>query len=346
MTAGVQSLHIGQSPSVSGQFTPATVSSAGNSFVQSRDSFVAHSEEPQDTAERPSFFTRLVQGIVNTARNVWRFIRQYNPITWLFNRIEQITVSGLLENARNRNGATTQTELENYHRSIEYNPDSLDNKNAIFRFQRSTRHNGGLRQLVVISLGHTHDFDTPTHTAGIHELTQRFLDAGCDVLTVRSGTMSHELWNRFGVASPLHPQVVETHVGNLIEDAYRGVGIFPGSYQGLSAVCYSFGAGCFQHNLERLKNIPIRATVYIDPIQHRAHELACPIEDRPQHSGSHCLFYQENSYFVNGTLQSGLRLGDRATQIHRRDICHLSIDNHPPVLNGAFEFVMFSIFSF
>ena len=340
MTAGVQSLHIGQNPSVSGQFTPVTVSSAFGSTVQSGDRFVACPEEAQVTTEKPSFFTRLVQGIVNTARNIWKFVRQHNPITWLFNRIEQITVSGLLENARNRNGATTQTELENYHRSIEYNPDSPNNNNAIFRFQRSTGHNGGPRQLVVISLGHTHDFDTPTHIAGIHGLTQRFLDAGCDILTVRSGIMSHEFWNRFGVASPLHPQVVETHVGNLIEDAYRGVGIFSGcNYQGVSAVCYSFGAGSFQHNLERLQNVPIMATVYIDPVQHRAHELASAIEDRPQHSGGHCLFYQENSYFINGTLQSGLRPGDMATQIHGADICHSSIDNHQGVLQEVLRFI-------
>jgi hypothetical protein len=151
------------------------------------------------------------------------------------------------------------------------------------------------------------------------------------------------LWNRFGVASPLHPQVVETHAGNLIEDAYRGAGIFPGGYEGVSAVCYSFGAGSFQHNLGRLQGVPIRATVYIDPVQHRAHELACPVEDRPQHSGSHCLYYQENSYFINGRHQRSLRSGDRAVRIQEPDICHSSIDNHPQVLNEAFEFVMSAI---
>jgi len=77
---------------------------------------------------------------------------------------------------------------------------------------------------------------------------------------------------------------------------------------------------------------------------HRAHMMACPeINERPQHSGSHCLYYQENSCFINGTYQRGLRPGDRAVRIQEPDICHSSIDNHPQVLNGAFEFVMNAI---
>ncbi len=346
MNAIAPSLQVGQNPISLNPFIPGNLSSPGDSSSEDRDQFITSQETP--TEESPSFFTRLVQGAVNTARNIWRAIRQYNPITLLFNHIEQRSISGLVEQARTRNDATTNEELTNYHRSIEYNPNSSDNSNALYNFHQSTNHSGnGPRHLVVISNGHLHDFDSPESSAGIRGQIQQFLNAGCDVLEVRAGTVSHELWSRAGVGSPLHPAVVEAHVGNVIEDAWRGVGAFSGrgyNYQDVSAVCYSYGAGSLQNNINtRLHNIPFAATVYVDGIQHRAHELGSAVEERPDHTGRHCSIFQDNSYLTNGAPPNNLRPGDRSMLVQGSDIDHHSIDNSPRVLSTAFGFIMNAI---
>lgn len=323
MPTAVQRSYIQHSLETSVQFS--TGSSLGdNTSPGNEDGFISHPGEGTETSGgRPSFWTRFVQGTVNNARNGWRAIRRYNPITLVFNRIEQRTVSGLLENARNRNGATTQAQLEAYHGSIQ----------NLFRLQRSTVNNGEPRRLVVVAYGYSQNHDTPSRTAGLQELVQRFLNSGCDVLTVYPGTMMGEFRNRFGIACPLHPAVVETHIGNLVEDVSR-------NYQDISAVGYSMGAGCIHNNSRRLQNI-LQRIVYIDPVEHRMHGLGCSITERPPgFSGDFRWYGQSNSYFVNPCPPRGLRPGERAIQIQESGICHETIDNNQRVLDDTFRFIM------
>ncbi|OGI14039.1 MAG: hypothetical protein A3I68_08665 [Candidatus Melainabacteria bacterium RIFCSPLOWO2_02_FULL_35_15] len=348
MNATAPALQAGNGSVVPASFIPTGLISLDNSHSGRRDEFIASPEVQGEAGESPSFFTRFVQGVVNTTRNVWRAIRQYNPITLLFNHIEQRSIAGFLETARTRNGATTNEELTNYHRSIEYNSDSSDNSNALYRFHRSSSHRGNSPgHLVIISNGHLHDLNSPESSAGIRSQVQRFLDAGCDVLEVRAGIVSHELLSRVGIGSPLHPVVVETHVGNIIEDVWRGVGAFSGrgyNYQDVSALCYSYGAGNMQNNINsRLQHMPFAATVYLDGIDHLAHGLACPVNLRPNHSGIHCSIFQGNSYFTNGAHPANLRPGDRSILVQGNNIDHHSIDNDSQALNTAFGFIMGAI---
>ena len=299
---------------------------------------VTLSNTSEPSPQNTSWLTNLIRQTVDFFRGAWRERRKYNPVTLLFNFVEESTAAPLIERARTRNGAVTNDDIAAYHRSIEHN--SSNNPNAIFCLHRASCEpaDGSQRRLIVISNGHTCGFDT----GGINDLTNRFLSEGHDVMVVRSGLVRDEFANRGGIPLPLHPKVVEIHVGNLVSDAYNRSGSFNREYSNVSFLCYSFGAGQVQNNIQRWTsdNVPINSTVYIDGVINSGHKLADPISERPSHRGRHYVAYQRNSYFVNGARPHRVRQGDVTQFIDEENTFHSNIANHLGVLNSAYNFIM------
>ncbi len=307
------------------------------------DTYVSSLNNEESSATQVPWYKRLLQGVINKARNGWMAIRRYNPITLAFNYFENRRVSSHLRNAEARGGATTDNEIRQYHQSLLFNPQE-PNENAFFRYHF---HNDNKpRPLVVLCLGNDQTHLTPAKDAGMNELYNRFKDAGYNVIAFRVSCASTSLKNRFFLSNDfsLHPQVIEAHMSNILQDIVNGRGLFRGMQRPTQVgfAGYSFGGGCVNNTICNWGtiggNVPIAASVYIDPIQHGQYNLGCPIENRPNHNGRHCLFYQQNSIGINGVRQNGLRTNDRAYAVPER--YHCDVDDDPTVLRRAFSFIV------
>ncbi len=316
--------------------------SGESDFSCDEDTYVSSLNSENSTATQAPWYKRLLQGVINKARNGWRVIRRYNPITLAFNYIENRRVSSHVRNAEARGGATTDNEIRQYHQSLLFNPQE-PNENALFRYH--FHNDNSPRPLVVLCLGNAQTHLTPANDAGINELYNRFKNAGYNVIAFRASCASTSLKNRFFLSNDfsLHPQVIEAHMSNILQDIINGRGLFRGLQQPTQVAFggYSFGGGCVHNMISNWRaigrNIPIAASVYIDPIQHGQYNLGCPIENRPNHEGRHCLFYQEGSIGINGVHQNGLRTNDRSYAVPER--YHCDIDDDPAVLQRAFSFI-------
>ena len=218
MNAIAPALEVRQNLTTPGQFIPVAVSSSGGSAVSTggRDSFRSHSEVP---AERPSFFTRFIQGVVSIARNIWSVIREFNPFTQAFNLSERMRIRGPVQEVQNRNGLS----MEDYQKSIQYIP-GQNNERAVFRYFPPPSDSN--KDLIILVLGNTQTFDTD---CGINTLAERFHQAGHPVLVLRTGDAEQSLRYRFGSSDPsLHTEVVYAHGRNIINAARNREGLFSG----------------------------------------------------------------------------------------------------------------------
>ena len=325
MTGVAENLLIGHSPALSGLFTAHGRSTAENSTNGDIDRFNPSAQTQVE--ESPSFWTRLVQRIVNTGRNIWSVIREFNPFTQFFNFCEGIRARRPIQEAENRNGLN----IEDYQRSIQYTP-GQNNDRALFRYYESDSD----KNLIIIIVGNTEDLDTRS------EFAERFHQAGHPVLVLRTGDAGESLRNRFFLSNDFssHTAVVYTHNRNIINDARNRIGIFSGlRSQGADIIAHSFGGGTaieYTNEAGNASGIPIRRVACTDPVRLGHYHLGRTERRSPQQI-PYLHIYQGNSYFLNGeAMYSG---NPQITSVHIPRVTHTELPWNQRVQDMIFNFI-------
>ena len=290
-------------------------------------------EQPQQNIP---WYRRLFQNIVDKARNIWKTIRKYNPITHIFNAIERFRIAPHLRNARTRNGARTEEELAAYHRSLLYDPQNPDESRLFTEHSPQNPQTGTARPLIIINLGNNQTIGDDEEKAGLKRLFKMLKERHpeADIMMFRVGNASSELsyWACMTSDPSLHTNVVYEHTRNLINDRINCRGHFVNSDRVsiVISIGYSFGAGTQCNYLNDWQNIggntPVPLSVSIDAIELGTNGLGCPVIERPCTSQRHYNFYQPNSTLIRGTRFNGTR---------QRDICMcLQNDTHDYIDNN------------
>ncbi len=333
MTAVANNLLIGFNPGRFGQLSIGDFFQRGTN-TGSSDTFVSSSEEGERPVEEPSFWTRLVQSVVNTGRRAWRVMREFNPFTQAFNLCEDMRVRSYVQEAQNRNGLGT----EEYHRSLQYTS-GQNNENALFRYH----HSNSNKDLIVLVLGNSQTFDTD---CGINTLAERFHRAGHSVIVLRTGQAAHSLRNRFFLSNDfrLHTDVVYAHDRNIINDIRNRTGIFSGlRSQQAHLIGFSFGGGTVINYTNETCNesgLPIRSVACIDPVRLGHYHLAQPEIRTPGNCSPkrpYLQVVQNESYLVNGENINSNNPG--ITSVNIPECTHSSIAENQSVQDRIFDFV-------
>lgn len=319
-----QPLHAGHTNGNNGEQVISHISEDRDQVILSEENSLAF-EGTFDQNE--SFWIKLGRKLLNAGRVVLRIIRKFNPFSYLLDFIEWIRYKDDVKNAKNRNGARTNEELAEYHRSLMYNPNN-PNPNSLFRVHLSRK--PGPKPLVILFLGNTQttcDHEFPT---GVLNLYNRLVREGdVDVIVFRVGCATSQLQFRYGLTNDasLHPRVVLEHTSNIIEDIINARGIFAGRDRPSRVLTcgFSWGGGTAHEILQNRwdeigQGVPVTASAYIDGISYAGgiHDLGEPITTRPHISQSHCNTYQNNSIFLNGSPMNQFRDGDESHYIPGR----------------------------
>ena len=319
---------------------PATASDTEDNC----DRFISF--ENNSPAEQPQqnipWYRRLFQNVIDKARNLWKAVRKYNPITHVFNFIEKLRISPHLRNARNRNGAGTEKELAAYHRSLLYDPGNPDENRLFIEHSPQNPQTGTPRPLIIINLGNSQTLGEDEEKAGLKKLfamlKERHPEA--DIMMLRVGNASDELsyWACITNNPSLHTNVVYEHTRNLIRDRINCRGHFANRDQvsRVISIGYSFGAGTQCNYLNDWQSIagntPVPLSVSIDAVELGTNVLGCPVIQRPGTSQRHYNCYQPNSTLVRGTRFNGQRQGDICMCLPNDT--HDSIDNNERLLRA------------
>ncbi len=298
--------------------------------------------ENQTTKEPPvkkcfkTKFKNFICRFINDLRDAWKKIRIFNPFTHILNLIEYIRCSKHLKAAKNRNGAKTEEELKNYHKSFEFDPNNPSEK-ALY----STNFQTGNKQkpLVVVFLGNNQTLLTPHNQAGINELYEKLKrNKNIDLAIFRVGEASCDIKHKLFMGScSMHTDIVFENTSNILEDMVKGKGRFEGRNKPsqIMLVGYSFGGGTVDKLLKekwnKIGKDITTSSICIDPIKLGAYNLGCPVEERPPHSREHHVFYQKNSAAINGCANKIRKCNDFSTKMINDD--HESIDNNQHIHN-------------
>ena len=316
-------------------------------FPGSEDTFTSSTEDERQNTESKQipWYRRAVGRVIDIARNGWRLIRKFNPITQLINLIESVRCSPHIQNARNRNGISIDNNEElrrKYHEPLMFDPQN-PNEKAIVRYHFSNANES--RPLIVLFLGNAQTHTTPGDVAGINELFERFKRAGHNVVAFRVGNASNELMHRFGLSSDcsLNTEVVYQHTVNILDDIINLRGEFA-RYKRPSRIVlggYSMGGGTIGRYIAehgRRIGIPITATASIDAVLPGSYNLGSPDQTRPPHDGAHLNIYQDEDYAIRGAANHAPRSSD--SSIYLPNETHETIDNNRQVLSRFYRFLV------
>lgn len=308
---------------------------------QGTDRYISR-EEPRSN-NRTSFWGRIGSWFKQAARKVihrhkvaFHAFRKINPFSIALDYIEERRCSGALEQARNRNGARTHEELRRYHESLRFNESNPDPR-RLFTFHPSNK--PGPRPLVILFLGNKQDHTCPSCCAGILELRDRLVREGnVHVAVFRTGDAVEQLRFRYGLTSDttLHPWVVQQHTRNIIEDIVQGRGLFRGhKVSNVGFVGYSWGGGAADLIINNWNGPQISFSAYVDAIQLGTENVGLPVAARPNHSGIHCNFYQNNTIYLNGTNHSDCECSELISSVEG----HNQIDDNERVIRSILALI-------
>lgn len=322
------------SPLLSEDFSNSIESSADTDEVVLTASPVT--EEPPAKKSLKTRFKNFISGFINNLRAAWKKIRVLNPFTHILNLIEHVRCSKHLKAAKDRNGAKTEEELKDYHKSFELNPNNPSEKSLY-----STNFQPGNKQkpLVVMFLGNSQTLLTPHQQAGLNELYEKLKrNKNIDLAIFRVGEAGCDIKHKLFMGDcSMHTDVVFENTSNILEDMVKGKGQFAGRNRPsqIMLVGYSFGGGTVDKLLREKWNkigngIPT-SSICIDPIKLGAYNLGCPVEERPPNTREHRVFYQRNSAAINGCAHKRAKCNDSSTNMINDD--HETIDNNPHIHN-------------
>ena len=258
-------------------------------------------------------------------------------------------LSSDLTSAKNRDGARTEEELKEYHKSLRYEEDlkslryvrnNLDPKKI---YSTHFSNQKGSKPLLILFLGNeqTHEW----LFSGMNGIKDRFAkDGDVDIVIFRVGNASDELKYKYFMSSDasLHSRIVYQHSLNIIEDIINGKGEFTGREKPSKVLIagFSWGGGTssklLNEDWDKIgQGIPVAASAHIDAIELGIENWGRPVTRRPRHSQNHIVFYQKNSTLLNGSGQ------ENADVEHRDDgdNDHMGLDINDDVLDKVYNYL-------
>lgn len=305
-------------------------------------------------------FVSFVKNTVSCLREVAKIIKPVSPlllfipgiplivkalfllplaISFSLDTIEDYRIKNDVEKTQNRNGAKSEKELEDYHKSLLYDENTPDPK-KLFKVHFS-KQNDKPKPLVILFLGNCQDLEWSDECAGVNKLFTEFKKRDdVDVICFRVGCAKEELMYKLGLSSDpsMHTKIVFEHSSNIIEDLINSRGIFKGrakpSQVGIAG--YSWGGGTVNKLLDErwdkiAPDVKISACAHIDAIKLGTEHMGGPVTKRPKNTLTHFSFHQNNSMLLNGYSLNG---SNSSLCIESDEYHHENIDDNYLVVNS------------
>lgn len=289
-------------------------------------------------------YNSLIYGFLDQLRAYWKYLQAHSPILGFVKSCDDTRLKEDVFECGSRQRASSEDKCKAYHQSIAYNRIT---KEGVFQYHLGKSKDP--KPLVVLCMGNGQEHHSPENTVGMLKLYNKLSKRDdVDVLLCRVGSSTCAINHRLGLArdSSLHPDLVLSHVKNLIEDRNCSRGVFADQQKPSKVILagYSWGGGAvkeitndWQHIGNGLK-IPLVVT--LDAISHGLDNLGDELTERPQHAEKVVNIYQNNDAYLNGsTLSPKLENDFSASYSELREATtdHKSIDDDPWIMEKVFK---------